>query len=144
MAAGALCRSVKGAVLLVKPAYKNGWEIPGGVIEAGESPRSCCRRELLEELGCELTVGRLLVMDWLPPTADGSDGWMFIYDGGVVGDDLTSRIELPADELLEWRMVAIDEVDQYLPPAMVRRIRVAHDCALNGTTADLESGQGND
>jgi 8-oxo-dGTP pyrophosphatase MutT (NUDIX family) len=27
------------------------WELPAGLLEAGESPESCCRRELLEETG---------------------------------------------------------------------------------------------
>ncbi|CAN5733096.1 hypothetical protein BH20ACT1_BH20ACT1_01710 [soil metagenome] len=33
---------------MVEPAYKDTWEIPGGQIESGESPREACEREVDE------------------------------------------------------------------------------------------------
>ena len=140
MASGALLRATSGAVFLVKPAYKPIWEIPGGLIEPGESPRSCCTRELREELGLELSIGRVLVIDWLPPTSTASVGWMFVYDGGILDEESISRIVLPPEELVELRLVQIEDVDQYLVTHMARRIRVAYECAIEGTTVDLECG----
>ncbi|MFC7641019.1 NUDIX domain-containing protein [Streptosporangium lutulentum] len=43
MAAGALIRDAVGAVLLVDPTYKPQWEVPGGSVDAGESPLAACR-----------------------------------------------------------------------------------------------------
>lgn len=37
------------------------WEFPGGKVEPGESEPAALRREIREELGCEVEVGRLLV-----------------------------------------------------------------------------------
>ncbi len=38
MGAGVLFFDRAGNLLIVKPRYKAGWTIPGGVVEAGESP----------------------------------------------------------------------------------------------------------
>jgi 8-oxo-dGTP diphosphatase len=40
-----------GKFLLLQTAREGGWELPGGMIEAGESPEGALRRELKEEIG---------------------------------------------------------------------------------------------
>lgn len=40
--------------------FKGGWEFPGGKIEDGETPEVALKREILEELETEITVGELI------------------------------------------------------------------------------------
>jgi len=55
--AGAIIINDKGEVLLLKHAFRagSGWGIPGGFMESGEQPDQTLRRELLEEVGLEVT-----------------------------------------------------------------------------------------
>ena len=40
--------------------FKGGWEFPGGKIEDVETPEAALKREILEELETEITVGELI------------------------------------------------------------------------------------
>jgi len=80
VAAGVLIEDGRGFVLLVKPTYKEDWDLPGGYVEEGESPREAARREVREELGLDIEPGALLVVDWAPHPDEG-DKLLFIFDG---------------------------------------------------------------
>lgn len=54
-----LVRDAANCILLVK-TQRRGWEPPGGQVELGEDLLAALRREILEESGCEVEVGRLI------------------------------------------------------------------------------------
>ena len=49
--------------------YKDGWEIPGGKLEPGETSEECIVREIREELATEVRAERILgVVEYDYPT----------------------------------------------------------------------------
>lgn len=140
MAAGLLIRDATGQVLLVKPTYKKGWDIPGGYVEPSESPRQACQREVLEELGASLPVGQLLVVDWAPHPDEG-DKVLWIFDGGTMPESAAVSLRLQASELSEAAFWPAESLDDLMPTRLSRRLREALVSAGQNATAYLENGQ---
>ena len=138
MGSGALIRDPAGQVLVVEPTYKDTWELPGGSVEADESPRAACIREIEEELGLAIVIGRLLCVDWQGPEPDRSESVMFIYDGGTVRDP--EVIRLSVDELASFRFVGPGQLDDLLAARLARRARAALRALTDDTLVELENG----
>ena len=139
--AAMLLTDVAGRLLLVKPTYKPGWEVPGGMVERNEAPHDAVARELTEELGLVRTPGRLLCIDWIPARHPKTDGLMLIFDGGILDEATLATIRLPADELSEHRLVNPEELDDYLPAHMARRVREAIGARDEGPPLYLVDGR---
>lgn len=142
MGAGCLICDEQGRLLLVKPGYKPTWEIPGGIVEKDESPLACCRREVQEELGLAIPVGRLLVVDYNAPSPEKSESLMFIFDGGELSAEACGRIQLPQSELAGWQFFAPEHLPEALSPALRRRILAAWRQKQQGGGAYLENQAG--
>jgi 8-oxo-dGTP diphosphatase len=139
VAAGVLLFDVEGKVLLVKPTYKDGWDIPGGYVEPGETPREACQREVVEELGLQLSIGTLLVADWAPSHTEG-DKILFVFDGGEISRTQADLIALPADELSTWSFYEPRSLEAALIPRLARRVLAALDARQSGRATYLEHG----
>jgi 8-oxo-dGTP diphosphatase len=135
VSAAALIGDGRDGVLLVKPNYRDHWLLPGGVCEFAEPPHLGCAREVAEELGLGLSVGRLLAIDWLraDTTVYGPQArpsMHLIFDAGVLPD--TSSIVLQASELDEWRFTAAGELAGYLPSRTLPRVTAAIQARKDG------------
>jgi 8-oxo-dGTP diphosphatase len=139
-AAGVLFFDEAGRVLLVDPVYKEPWEIPGGAVEADESPLQGACREVKEELGIAPAIGRLLGLDWTAPRPERSEGLVTIFDGGLLTSEELRFLHLSADEVRAWEFVSVDELDTRLIPLLARRVRVCVAAREQGLTVYLENG----
>src|SRR5258708_15774114 len=106
--AGALIFDRGGRLLILKPTYKSGWTIPGGVMEAGgETPWEACRREVREECGLEVSGGRLACVDFRRPRPGRPGGMRFLFDCGEADDASLGGVVLQAEEISEHRLVPL-------------------------------------
>ena len=126
ISAGALIYDQTGRLLILKPTYKTGWTIPGGVMEAdGETPWAACRREVLEECGIEVHAGRLACVDFRPGRPGHPGGVRFLFDCGPAGDAALAAITVQPEEVAEYRLVPPDDALDLLRPPIRRRVRAA-------------------
>jgi len=126
VSAGALIYDRGGRLLILKPTYKSGWTIPGGVMEAdGESPWEACQREVREETGLEVSRGRLAAMDFRRPREGRPGGVRFLFDCGSLNDKALAGLKLQPEEISESRMVRLPDALALLRAPIRRRVRAA-------------------
>jgi 8-oxo-dGTP diphosphatase len=134
-AAAAVIGNGGDRVLLVKPNYRDHWALPGGVCEQSEAPHAACAREVTEELGLDLKIGRLLAVDWsAAEPAYGPDARpvvRFIFDGGTLPDG--ADVVLQAEELDDWQFAAVDRLADYLPAHILARTVAAVTALRSGS-----------
>jgi 8-oxo-dGTP diphosphatase len=141
MGAGLLIRDDQHRALIVHPTYKPSLEIPGGMVEANESPKTCAIREALEELGLELSVGRLLVLDYLEPSTDRNESLQFVFDGGVLSREQIAQIRLPERELSTFEFVARGQLGAKMSERMFKRLEAAFMALEMDQMLYLENGE---
>lgn len=94
------------------------WEFPGGKIDSGESPEDCLLRELVEELGLHVNVGKPLP----PTTHQYPDFTVTLYpficsieSGELTLHEHTAVTWLTPKELhiLDWAEADLPVIDSY-------------------------------
>lgn len=139
VSAGAMIFDRSDRLLILKPTYKSGWTIPGGVMEAdGETPWEACRREVREECGIELRSGRLACMDFRRPRPGRPGGVRFLFDCGVVGDRQLATLSLQPAEISAYQLTTVPEALRLLRKPIRRRVRAAR---AGSSLAYLEDGR---
>jgi len=120
-----LMRDHSGRVLLCETQFKSDWELPGGIVEPYESPRLGAIREVREELGISLDIGRLLVVDWMPPYLGWDDAIEMIFDGGIVEEGDLATWSLQPTEIRTVRLCSLEEAAGLVTPLAHRRLALA-------------------
>ncbi|MCA9974759.1 MAG: NUDIX hydrolase [Anaerolineales bacterium] len=141
MSAGALFFDENGRLLLVKPTYKPHWEIPGGAVEADESPLQACVREIEEELGLVWQPQQLLGVDYISASSDKTEALAFVFLGGILTKADIAAIRLPAAELSEYRFWQLDAIAEQVVLRLGRRVHQCVQAWQMGQTYYLENQQ---
>ena len=99
-----LLRDADGRTLLCRLTYKPEWDLPGGVVEVGESPADGLVRELQEELGITVSVNGLITVNWLPAWRGWDDACVMLFDLGVADASVVDTMRLQPTEIagVEW------------------------------------------
>lgn len=135
VAADVLLRDPAGRVLLVDPTYKDYWDLPGGMAEANEPPKIAARREIREELGIDVVVQRLLLVDWVGPHGPWDDQLVFVFDGGTLNAETATNLAVADPEIAGSRFVTIEDSAPLMRPDMHDRLQRARQALDEGNTA---------
>lgn len=141
MAAGALILNDQDEILIVKPSYKDHWSIAGGFVEADESPREACLREVKEEIGLDLREIKFLAVDYLLKEGEKSESLQFIFFGGKLNKNEIDNIKLDGKEIVEYKFVKVNQALPLLSDKLRKRLPECLAALKNNVAVYLENGK---
>ncbi|WP_377640744.1 NUDIX domain-containing protein [Oryzobacter terrae] len=122
-------RNPAGEVLLCELSYKQEWDLPGGVVDPGESPATCVEREVHEELAIEVTAGRLLAVNWLPPWRGWEDALLYLFDLGTHDTGELDPSRFLRREIAGAHWLTVADAAAHVAPYTARMLELAVDAA---------------
>ena len=126
---GAQARVIRddGRILLVKAAYRWRWGMPGGLMDARESPADAVIRETLEETGLAI----VLTSDPLVLVETNLQRVNFIFNAEPAPGADPDALHAQASEILELGWFAFDEMPETIPD-MSGELALRHNAVTDG------------
>ena len=124
---------------MLQPSYKSVMEIPGGIVEQNESPYDACKREVKEELGVNVSIDRMLCVDYNKADVDKTESLMFIFSGGIINSETIENIQVDEKEILGFKFLNPNEIKDFTTETLSRRIDKSLMALENHTSFYLEN-----
>lgn len=107
-----ILKSDKGNILLVKPDYKDTWQMPGGGVEEYEDPKAAAIRETEEETGIKVEASDLRLVDSIFKSKE--DYLFLLFEcTKLYTEDADYSVE--DEEIEEYKFINPNKVTRLLP-----------------------------
>ena len=108
--AAVLIENEQGELLIVKTGYKDHWSLPGGIVDAGESPLEAAVREVKEEVDIQVDPKDLKLTMVASRHSDEFLTHQFVFFTKLENDAF-SEIKLQESEIVASKFIAKNDVD---------------------------------
>ena len=110
-----------GDWIIVKNPHHPNWQLPGGGVDAHETPRAAAKREVLEELNVEIGEPQLLLIDSIVTRGEHGDGLMFYWKVLVSAESL-KNIKFQVGELVDYKILPASGATALMSDSVQRRL----------------------
>ena len=137
LASGVLVWDGRGRLLMVRTHNRSTLILPGGLVESDESPADAGQREVFEEVGLTVSLGRLLAVQHLVAEEYRPSSVQFVFDSDPqVGSPV---LTLQAAEIAHAHWLDPDEAVAFHGARGRGRLRAALTAHAGGPTAFLDA-----
>ncbi|MGC2238165.1 MAG: NUDIX domain-containing protein [Pyrinomonadaceae bacterium] len=116
--AAAIIRDKNGRVLLVKSASADGWGLPAGAIDLGETPEEAVQREVFEETNLRVSPEKIAGVfggkdfRYVYANGDRVEYFIVVFECRITGGELFAR----DGEVEEFKYFAPEEMPELAIP----------------------------
>ncbi|MBO9665572.1 MAG: NUDIX hydrolase [Bdellovibrio sp.] len=115
----------RNQLCIVQPNYASGWILPGGTIEAEESPREGLIREVKEEMGITISPTHVLAVDYVHNLDIKGEYLSFLFGAAEIDEHQAQSIHLALNDLKDFKFVDMDVAFELLASNVSRRLQSA-------------------
>ena len=118
---GAFIFNEQNQLLILKPSYKDGWNLPSGITEVHESPYQTVIRECKEETNLNIEIQDLVLVDYIrEKIKDKKYDYVEFYF--TVKATNLSDITIDNEEIIDYKFIDLSEAQEYLTPIYYKRL----------------------
>lgn len=125
-------------ILVLEPTYKPNWLVPGGVVEASESPFEAAIRECQEEIGHKVEITKFLCADYKRGNPEIGDAVHFLFLGKL---GTNSEIKIDEKEIKRSVWLSPEEALLKFDSHLATRVRCGLKALSEGRPYYCEDGE---